>query len=182
MGIYDIPKEPGGLQFMGLKIVGHDGSNLARTLLFSSVHFSHSIVSDSLRPHELQHARPPPVHHQLPEFTSQSCAGRWCHPAVRHSHLLAIPMMPFISYVPVMCLFPSGIVPQSFLDFVTLALLKITRQLFCRLSLDFYLLFLHDSSYVLLEYHTRVKFQFDPLLMRTALTALLRYCLIGFIR
>ena len=91
-------------------------------------------------------------------------------------------MMPFISYVPVMCLFPSGIVPQSFLDFVTLALLKITRQLFCRLSLDFYLLFLHDSSYVLLEYHTRVKFQFDPLLMRTALTALLRYCLIGFIR
>ena len=26
---------------------------------FSSVHFSHSVVSDSLRPHELQHARPP---------------------------------------------------------------------------------------------------------------------------
>ena len=25
---------------------------------FSSVHFSHSVVSDSLRPHELQHARP----------------------------------------------------------------------------------------------------------------------------
>ena len=26
---------------------------------FSSVHFSHSVVSDSLRPHESQHARPP---------------------------------------------------------------------------------------------------------------------------
>ena len=26
---------------------------------FSSVHFSHSVMSDSLRPHELQHARPP---------------------------------------------------------------------------------------------------------------------------
>ena len=26
---------------------------------FSSVHFSRSVVSDSLRPHELQHARPP---------------------------------------------------------------------------------------------------------------------------
>ena len=26
---------------------------------FSSVQFSHSVVSDSLRPHELQHARPP---------------------------------------------------------------------------------------------------------------------------
>ena len=29
---------------------------------------SRSVMSDSLRPHELQHARPP-VHHQLPEFT-----------------------------------------------------------------------------------------------------------------
>lgn len=87
-------------------------------------------------------------------------------------------MISFISYVPIMCLFPSGIVPQS-LDFVTLALLKITKQLFCRLSLDFYLLFLHDSSYILLEYHTSVKFQLDPLLM---MTALLRYCLIGFSR
>ena len=26
---------------------------------FSSVHFSHSVMSDSLRPHESQHARPP---------------------------------------------------------------------------------------------------------------------------
>ena len=26
---------------------------------FSSIQFSHSVVSDSLRPHELQHARPP---------------------------------------------------------------------------------------------------------------------------
>ena len=34
-----------------------------------SVQFSHSVMSDSLRPHESQHARPPFVHHQLPEFT-----------------------------------------------------------------------------------------------------------------
>ena len=27
--------------------------------IFSSVQFSHSVVSDSLRPHESQHARPP---------------------------------------------------------------------------------------------------------------------------
>ena len=32
-----------------------------------SVQFSHSVVSNSLQPHGLQHARPP-VHHQLPEF------------------------------------------------------------------------------------------------------------------
>ena len=36
MGIYDFPKEPGGLQFMGLKIVGHDEINLARTLLLTN--------------------------------------------------------------------------------------------------------------------------------------------------
>ena len=34
----------------------------------SSVHFNHSVMSDSLRPHGLQHARLP-VHHQLQEFT-----------------------------------------------------------------------------------------------------------------
>ena len=28
-------------------------------IFFGSVQFSHSVVSDSLRPHELQHARPP---------------------------------------------------------------------------------------------------------------------------
>ena len=37
-------------------------------LLFSSVQFSLSVVSDSLRPHESQHAGLP-VHHQLPGFT-----------------------------------------------------------------------------------------------------------------
>lgn len=36
MGIYDIPKEPGGLQLMGLKVVGLEESNLARTLLLSN--------------------------------------------------------------------------------------------------------------------------------------------------
>ena len=35
---------------------------------FSSFQFIRSVVSDSLRPHELQLTRPP-VHHQLPEFT-----------------------------------------------------------------------------------------------------------------
>ena len=33
-----------------------------------SVQFSHSVVSDSLRPHGMQHTSLP-VHHQLPEFT-----------------------------------------------------------------------------------------------------------------
>ena len=42
-----------------------------------SVQFS-SVVSESLRPHESQHAGRP-VHHQLPEFT-QTHASLWAHP------------------------------------------------------------------------------------------------------
>ena len=53
--------------------------------LLSSVQFSHSVMSNSLRPHELQHARPlcpsptPGVH-------PNSCpSSRWCHPAISSS-------------------------------------------------------------------------------------------------
>ena len=37
-------------------------------VVISSVQFSRSVMSDSLRPHELQQPGLP-VHHQLPEFT-----------------------------------------------------------------------------------------------------------------
>ena len=52
---------------------------------FSSVQFSHLVVSDSLRPHELQHARPPcPL--PTPGVHSNSCSSsRWCHPAISSS-------------------------------------------------------------------------------------------------
>ena len=54
-------------------------------LLFSSVQFSHSVVSDCLRPHELQHARPP-CPSPTPRVHSNSCPlSRWCHPAISSS-------------------------------------------------------------------------------------------------
>ena len=44
-----------------------------------SVQFSHSVVSDSFRPHGLQHAR-------LPWACSNSCpSNRWCHPIISSS-------------------------------------------------------------------------------------------------
>jgi len=43
-----------------------------KTDMFSSVQFSHSVVSDSLRPHELQHARPP-CPSPTPGVYSKSC-------------------------------------------------------------------------------------------------------------
>ena len=52
---------------------------------FSSVQFSHSVVSDSLRPHELQHARPP-CPSSTPGVHSNSCPlTRWCHPIISSS-------------------------------------------------------------------------------------------------
>ena len=52
---------------------------------FSSVQFSHSVVSDSLRPHESQHARPP-CPSLSPGVHSDSCpSSHWCHPAISSS-------------------------------------------------------------------------------------------------
>ena len=44
--------------------------------------FSHSVVSNSLRPHGLQHTRPP-CPSPLPDICPSSCPlHRWCHPAI----------------------------------------------------------------------------------------------------
>ena len=48
-------------------------------------YFSSSVVSDSLRPHESQHARPP-CPSPAPGVHPNSCASsRWCHPAISSS-------------------------------------------------------------------------------------------------
>ena len=52
---------------------------------FSSVQFSHSVVSDSLWPHESQHARPP-CPSPTPRVHSDSCpSSQWCRPAISSS-------------------------------------------------------------------------------------------------
>ena len=52
---------------------------------FNSVQFSRSVVSDSLRPHESQHARPP-CPSPTPGVHSNSCpTSRWCHLAISFS-------------------------------------------------------------------------------------------------
>ena len=75
--------------------------------LFSSVQFSRSVMSDSLRPHGLL---PCPL--PTPEACSNSCpSGQWCHPTVSFS------VVPFSSHLqsfpasgafPMSQLFPSG--------------------------------------------------------------------------
>ena len=65
---------------------------------FISFQFSHSVTSDSLRPHGLQHTRLP-----CPSLTLRACSNscpssRWCHPAISSSvvhvssHLQSFPV------------------------------------------------------------------------------------------
>ena len=61
------------------------GCALCIFFLSCSVQFSHSLVPDSLRPHESQHARPP-CPSPTPEVHSNSRPlSQWCHPAVSSS-------------------------------------------------------------------------------------------------
>ena len=78
MGSSDIIGE--GLQY------SIDVKTLFKTNKFpSSVHFSHSVVSDSLRPHEPQHARPP-CPSPAPRVDPNPCqSSRWCHPTISFS-------------------------------------------------------------------------------------------------
>ena len=60
-------------------------------LLVKSVQFSCSVVSDCLRPHGLQHARPPCLS-PAPRVYSNSCPlSQWCHPTISSSVLQSFP-------------------------------------------------------------------------------------------
>ena len=70
-----------------------------------SVQFSLSVVSDSLRPHELQHARPPcpsPIPGVHPDSRPWS---QWCHPAISSS---VIPFSSCLQSLPASESFPMS--------------------------------------------------------------------------
>ena len=65
-----------------LKVVKQE---IQEWMLTFSVQVSRSLVSDSLRPHESQHARPP-CPSTTPGVHSDSCpSSQWCHPAISSS-------------------------------------------------------------------------------------------------
>ena len=71
-------------------------------IVISSVQFNRSVMSDSLRPRESQHARPP-CPSPSPGVHSDSCpSSPWCHPAISSS------VIPFSSSV-----IPFSSCPQS---------------------------------------------------------------------
>ena len=62
---------------------------------FSSVQFSHSVVSNSLRHHDSQHTRPP-CPSLTPRVHSNSCpSSQWCHPSISSS------VVPFLLLPPI---------------------------------------------------------------------------------
>ena len=73
--------------------------------LFSSVQFSHSVVSDSLWPHELQHPRPPCPTPTPGVHSNSRPSSRWCYPAISSS---GIPFSSFPQSLPASESFPMS--------------------------------------------------------------------------
>ena len=75
------------------------------TCVYTSVQFSRSVVSDSLRPHGLQHTRPP-CPSPTPRVYSDSCpSSRWCHPTISSS---VIPFSSLLQSFPASGSFPMS--------------------------------------------------------------------------
>ena len=71
----------------------------------SSVQFSHSVVSDSLQPHESQHARPPCPSPTPGVHPNSRPLSRWCHPAISSS---VVPFSSCTQYLPASESFPMS--------------------------------------------------------------------------
>ena len=59
--------------------------NVHSRVRFSSVQFSRSVMSDSLRPHESKHARPPGPSPTPGVHSDSRPLSQWCHPAISPS-------------------------------------------------------------------------------------------------
>ena len=69
------------------------------------VQFSRSVMSNSLRPHESQHAKPP-CPSPTPRIYSNSCpSSRWCYPAISSS---VIPFSSCLQSLPASGSFPMS--------------------------------------------------------------------------
>ena len=91
MEYYSAVKKNGVMPFAATKVDLESGechtewSESERKYHISSVQFSCSVVSDSLRPHELQHTRPSCLS-PAPRVHPNPCpSSQWCHPATSSS-------------------------------------------------------------------------------------------------
>ena len=105
------------------------------TSLVYSVQFSHSVLSDSLRPHELQHTRPLcPL--PIPRVHPNPCPlSQWCHPTISY---FVVPFsscpqsFPASGSFQMSWLFASG--GQSIGDWASTSVLPMKTQDWCPLG------------------------------------------------
>ena len=80
-------------------------------IVLSSVQFSHSVVSDSLWPHGLEHCRPPCPSPAHGVYSNPCPLSQWCHPTISSS---VVPFsscpqsLPASGYFPISQLFTWG--------------------------------------------------------------------------
>ena len=72
---------------------------------FSSVQFSRSVLSDSLRPHESQHARLPCLSPTPGVHSDSRPSSQWCHPAISPS---VVPFSSCLQFLPSSESFPMS--------------------------------------------------------------------------
>ena len=76
-----------------------------KIIQFSSVQFSCSVRSDSLQPHELQHASPPCPSPTSRAYPNSCSLSRWCHPTTSSS---VVPFSPCLQSFPASGSFPMS--------------------------------------------------------------------------
>ena len=84
-------------------VSGHGGHGRNVQMTWSSVQFSHSVVSDAFRPHGLQHNSPPCLSFTPRVYSNAHPLSLWCQP----SHPLLSPSPPTLN------LSQSGSFPMS---------------------------------------------------------------------
>ena len=82
-----------------------DSSRKQSLEIWCSVQFSRSVVSDSMRPHELQHARAPCPSPTPRVHSNSRPSSRWCHPAISSS---VIPFSSCLQSLPASESFPMS--------------------------------------------------------------------------
>ena len=88
----------------------HFEGDQPRYFFGSSVQFSRSVLSDSLRPHESQHARPPCASPSPRVHSDSRPSSQWCHPAISSSvvHFSCPQSLPASESFPMSQLFAWG--------------------------------------------------------------------------
>ena len=89
------------------------GGSFLRVMIFSSVQFSRTVPSDSLWPHEMQHARPPCPSPTLGVYPDSCPLSWWCHPTISSSVVPSLAAKNIINLISVLTIWWCSCVESS---------------------------------------------------------------------